>query len=135
MDEPVKTDAPESAYDLVVMGGGMGGLTSAALLAHAGKKVLVVDDHERPGGHAHAIRQDGYTFDTAVHLITNCAEKGRRMAHETPIHGLLLVGQWTRPGPGVPWVMESGVQVARRVLGLSSVEEIVPFGVAAGLGA
>jgi len=70
-------EARDTAYDVVVVGGGMGGLTTGALLARAGKKVLVVDDQEHPGGHAHAIRQDGYTFDPAVHLITRCSETGR----------------------------------------------------------
>jgi prolycopene isomerase len=70
-------EATESAYDVVVIGAGMGGLTSGALLALAGKKVLVVEEQERPGGHAHAICKDGYTFDSAVHLITQCRPRDR----------------------------------------------------------
>lgn len=70
-------EAAETAYDVVIVGGGMGGLTTGALLARAGKKVLVVDEQQRPGGHAHAIRQDGYTFDSAVHLITRCSTTNR----------------------------------------------------------
>ncbi len=62
----------EHTYDAVVVGAGIGGLTTAALLARSGKKVAVVDDHERPGGHAHAIRDRGYTIDSALHLITQC---------------------------------------------------------------
>ena len=69
-------DARDEAYDAVVIGGGMGGVTTGALLAHAGKKVLVVDENDCPGGYARAIRSGPYTFDSAVHLITGCAADG-----------------------------------------------------------
>ncbi len=37
-------------YDAVVIGAGNGGLTAAATLAKAGKKVLVLEQHNTPGG-------------------------------------------------------------------------------------
>lgn len=72
--QAVRAEARRSEYDVVVVGGGMGGLTAGALLARAGKSVVVVDAQARPGGHAHAIREDGRTFDSAVHLITRCGQ-------------------------------------------------------------
>ena len=39
-------------YDTVVVGAGVGGLTVAALLAHAGMKVLLVEQADRVGGRA-----------------------------------------------------------------------------------
>jgi phytoene dehydrogenase-like protein len=54
----------------------MGGLTAGALLAHAGKKVLVVEAHRQPGGYASAIRVGQYTFDRADHLIMGCEDAG-----------------------------------------------------------
>jgi len=68
--------ARREVYDVVVVGAGIGGLTAGALLAHAGKSVLVVEADERPGGYAHALRRDGYTFDRADHLITSCEPEG-----------------------------------------------------------
>jgi phytoene dehydrogenase-like protein len=66
----------ESAYDTVVIGGGIGGLTAGALLSKAGKKVLVVEAGAQPGGYAGAIRSGPYTFDRADHLIMGCEEAG-----------------------------------------------------------
>jgi prolycopene isomerase len=59
---------------VVVIGSGIGGLTSAGLLAKQGKKVLVVERHDRPGGYAHSFRRRGYRFDSAVHVIGGCGD-------------------------------------------------------------
>jgi len=56
------------AYDVVIIGGGMGGLSAGAGLAHLGAKVLVVEAHYRAGGYAHAFRRKKFLFDSAVHL-------------------------------------------------------------------
>lgn len=63
-------------YEVVVLGAGMGGLTAGALLAQAGKQVLMVDANERPGGYAQSIHRDAYTFDLAGRLLTGCAPRG-----------------------------------------------------------
>ena len=64
--------APRDAYDAVVVGAGIAGMTAGALLAHAGESVLVVESDEKPGGYAHALSSDGYIFDRADHLISSC---------------------------------------------------------------
>ncbi len=65
-------EASREHYDVVVVGGGLGGLSAAALLARAGQNVLVVERHDRPGGYAHAFRRRRYHFDSAVHLVGGC---------------------------------------------------------------
>jgi prolycopene isomerase len=66
--------ARDSRYDVVVIGAGMGGLTAGALLARAGKKVLVLEAGSAPGGHAQVIRTGPYTFDSCDHLTWGCEE-------------------------------------------------------------
>lgn len=60
----------ERAFDTVVIGSGMGGLATAALLAkHAGERVLVLERHYTAGGYTHAFRRPGYEWDVGVHYI------------------------------------------------------------------
>jgi prolycopene isomerase len=64
----------DETYDVVVVGSGLGGLAAAAFLAKAGKKVLVVERLDGPGGYAHAFTRDDYVFDPAVHAVGQCGE-------------------------------------------------------------
>jgi len=60
----------EGAYDAVVIGSGIGGLTAAALLArHAGKRVLVLERHYTAGGFTHVFRRPTYEWDVGVHYV------------------------------------------------------------------
>ena len=70
---PVRLD---ESYDAVVVGSGLGGLTTASLLAAAGRRVLVVERHDRVGGYAHSFRRHQYRFDSSVHLIGGCSSDG-----------------------------------------------------------
>jgi prolycopene isomerase len=65
-------EAARDRYDAIAIGSGVGGLTAAAVLARAGRSVLIVERHDRPGGYAHAFRRRGYRFDSAVHLVSGC---------------------------------------------------------------
>ena len=64
----------DQAYDAIVIGSGIGGLTTASLLArHAGKRVLVLERHYECGGFTHVFRRPGYEWDVGVHYIGNTA--------------------------------------------------------------
>ncbi|MFM7014237.1 MAG: FAD-dependent oxidoreductase, partial [Actinomycetota bacterium] len=47
----------------VVIGGGIAGLASAALLAKAGMKVTLLESREKVGGRAYIWEKDGFKFD------------------------------------------------------------------------
>ena len=61
-------------YDIIVIGAGIGGLTAAALLAHAGYRVLALESHIEPGGCASSYERrrpngDRYVFDVGATLF------------------------------------------------------------------
>ncbi len=64
-------------YDAVVIGSGMGGLTTAALLSDLGWKVCVLEQHYTAGGYTHSYERNGYEWDVGVHYIGEVGAKTR----------------------------------------------------------
>ncbi|MBF0352981.1 MAG: NAD(P)/FAD-dependent oxidoreductase [SAR324 cluster bacterium] len=59
----------DSHYDVIIIGSGISGLCAAALLAKAGKKVLVLEKHYTAGGYTHTFTRKDYEWDVGVHYI------------------------------------------------------------------
>ncbi|XP_061556621.1 all-trans-retinol 13,14-reductase-like isoform X2 [Phycodurus eques] len=64
-----RMDRVPHALDAVVIGSGMGGLTAAALLSKAGKRVLVLEQHDQAGGCTHTFQNKGFEFDVGIHYL------------------------------------------------------------------
>ncbi len=56
-------------FDFVIAGAGICGLELGAMLAHDGKRVLVLEKQKRIGGRAFLWKKDGFLVDNGVHLI------------------------------------------------------------------
>ena len=59
-----------SAFDAVIIGSGLGGLSCAAAFAKQGFRALVLEQHDKPGGYATSFkRPGGFEFDVSLHSM------------------------------------------------------------------
>jgi len=54
-------------YDIIIIGAGLGGLTAGAKLSREGKKVLLIEQHNRVGGCATTFKRGGFTLEVGLH--------------------------------------------------------------------
>jgi all-trans-retinol 13,14-reductase len=73
-ERPWSKSIPEGPWDYVVIGSGMGGMTTAALLAKLGRRVLVLEQHYVPGGFTHEFKRPGFHWDVGVHAVGEVTE-------------------------------------------------------------
>lgn len=71
-------------YDCVVIGSGLGGLSSALKLLTKGKKVLILEMHNLPGGCATSFVRGRYEFEASLHELCDIGENTlcRKMLEE-----------------------------------------------------
>lgn len=65
----------EATTDVVVIGGGIGGLVCSALLARYGFEVTVCESYSIPGGAAHAFERNGFKFESGPSLYSGLSYK------------------------------------------------------------
>lgn len=81
-------DKAKDKYDVVVIGSGLGGLTSANRLARAGHQVLLLEYHHQIGGLATWFKRKGHIFDISLHgfpygMVKTCRKYWNRAIMES----------------------------------------------------
>nr|MDO8090678.1 FAD-dependent oxidoreductase [Candidatus Sigynarchaeota archaeon] len=87
-------------YDVIVIGGGIGGTAVGALLSHGGLKTLLVERNEVVGGRCSTYEREGFKIDVGVHSFgrTGKGPLGRVLS----MIGMEDVVEWVlaqKPGP------------------------------------
>lgn len=60
-------------FDVIVVGGGMAGLSSAAFLSLAGRSVALLEKHDKVGGFASSFEHRGVSFDIGIEGVRELA--------------------------------------------------------------
>ena len=112
-------------YDAIIIGSGIGSLTTAGLLARAaGARILILEQHTTPGGLTHSFRRLGATWDVGVHYVGDMEPGSRpRQLMDYLTAGALT---WNRmpagydrfylPGHGLDVTIPAGADEYQRLL-------------------
>ena len=61
------SESSRSEFDVIVIGSGMGGMTTAAALSRLDRKVLLLEQAQTIGGLTQTFSRDGFTWDVGLH--------------------------------------------------------------------
>ncbi|MBP0905235.1 phytoene desaturase family protein [Mariniflexile gromovii] len=67
--DTLSKDLNNKTFDTIIIGSGVGGLAAAICLSRAGQKVLVLEQHDVPGGWCHSFYLNGHRFTPGVHYV------------------------------------------------------------------
>jgi all-trans-retinol 13,14-reductase len=63
----MKSKSSNNEYDVIVIGSGMGGMTTATALSRMDHKVLLLERAQTIGGLTHTFSRDGFSWDVGLH--------------------------------------------------------------------
>jgi all-trans-retinol 13,14-reductase len=63
-------------FDVIIIGSGTGGMSAASCLAQAGKRVLLLEQHNVLGGFTHTFERAGYIWDIGLHYVGQVHNNG-----------------------------------------------------------
>jgi len=83
----------KTGYDAIIIGAGISGLVCGCYLAKAGMKVLIIEQHDKPGGYCTSFKRRGFLFDAAAHSFGSYREGGnfRKILVELGINTMLNI--------------------------------------------
>lgn len=83
-------------YDVIVIGAGNGGLAAAATLAEKGKKVILFEQHNIPGGCGSSFRRGRFEFEIALHQLSHMGtpEKPGPLRKQFERYGIVDEIEW-----------------------------------------
>jgi hydroxysqualene dehydroxylase len=99
---------------VVVVGGGLAGITAALDLAEAGAPVTLIEARSRLGGATFSVERDGLSIDNGQHVFLRCCLEYRALldrlgvSSETRLQERLEIPV-LRPGGSVTWLRRSGL--------------------------
>lgn len=67
-------------YDVAIIGAGMSGLSAGIRAAHFGKRAIIFEQHNAPGGLNSFYAKDGRKYDVGLHAMTNFVPAKERRA-------------------------------------------------------
>lgn len=109
------------AYDTIVIGGGIAGLSAAAHVGQAGQQVVLFEQHDRPGGYYTSFVRDGIIFDVTAHWTVAHEQVNRMLAGlgAAPIAFVHHphIGRYVGPGAGDGiWLVNDRQRFTRSIL-------------------
>ncbi len=66
----------KSSYDVAIIGAGISGLTSSAILSRAGLSCCVLEMNPKAGGYIQGFDRGTFRFDSAIHWLNSCGPDG-----------------------------------------------------------
>jgi all-trans-retinol 13,14-reductase len=66
-------DTDGTHWDAIVIGSGIGGMTTAASLSKVGHRVLLLEQYPTLGGLSHSFTIGGFTWDAGIHYLSGVA--------------------------------------------------------------
>jgi len=66
----------QNKYDVIIIGGGVSGLTLGAILGKLGHKCCIVEKEPQAGGYIAGYQRKGFYIDTAIHWLNQFGENG-----------------------------------------------------------
>lgn len=109
-------------YEVIVIGGGLSGLSAAAHLANGGMSVLLLEQHHKVGGCTSSFSRDGFNFDASLHEMVGGNDGGMidSLLEQAGLAGRVELLRVPHPYrslfPGVDFTMPESVPAALAAL-------------------